>query len=134
MNFHQCDDLLTNVQIIFQGLYINSDYDQKEQTSRNFIRAIGPFSDLTAIFQLSAGDVPHNVTFLWIDPVGSIAEASEVTFEETAGVRVKNRFSLWTYLKFISVLKIINNLFLFDVIYHEYRMILKVELYLILYI
>ncbi|KAL1128991.1 hypothetical protein AAG570_013523 [Ranatra chinensis] len=67
-------------------LVVSSDYDQKEQTSRNFMRVIGPFTEVTAIFHLSAGDSTQNVTFIWIDPIGAIAEVTEVSFEDVACV------------------------------------------------
>lgn len=56
----------------------------KEQMSRNFLRVLGPFSDpvLVATLESNAtGAITNNMTFLWIDPTGQLAEVSEMHIE-----------------------------------------------------
>nr|CAD7427661.1 unnamed protein product [Timema monikensis] len=73
-------------------LYVSSDYDQKEQVSRNNLQSLGPFSEPVLVFQLSEGPagaaVPSlNLTVLWVDPAGQLAEVSEVHVEDASTVR-----------------------------------------------
>lgn len=69
---------------MFQSLLISSEYDMKEQMSRNFLRVLGPFSDPVLVVTLesnSTGAISNNMTFLWIDPTGQLAEVSEMHIE-----------------------------------------------------
>ncbi|CAG2068663.1 unnamed protein product, partial [Timema podura] len=55
-------------------LYVSSDYDQKEQVSRNNLQNLGPFSEPVLVFQLSEGpagaSAPSlNLTVLWVNHV-----------------------------------------------------------------
>ncbi|XP_069701482.1 xylosyltransferase oxt [Periplaneta americana] len=67
-----------------KSLLISSDYDQKEQMSRNFLHNLGPFSEPTLVYQLGVNSQPstYNVTFLWVDPAGQLVEVSEVHMED----------------------------------------------------
>nr|CAD7444893.1 unnamed protein product [Timema bartmani] len=72
-------------------LYVSSDYDQKEQVSRNNLQTLGPFSEPVLVFQLSEGpagaSAPSlNLTVLWVDPAGQLAEVSEVHVEDASTV------------------------------------------------
>nr|CAD7260481.1 unnamed protein product [Timema shepardi] len=72
-------------------LYVSSDYDQKEQVSRNNLQSLGPFSEPVLVFQLSEGpagaSAPSlNLTVLWVDPAGQLAEVSEVHVEDVSTV------------------------------------------------
>ncbi|XP_063241407.1 xylosyltransferase oxt [Bacillus rossius redtenbacheri] len=73
-----------------KSLYVSSEYDQKEQVSRNTLQVLGPFSEPVLVYQLtagaavSAGSASSNVTFLWVDPIGQLADVSEVHVEEGA--------------------------------------------------
>ncbi|XP_034250002.1 xylosyltransferase oxt isoform X2 [Thrips palmi] len=72
------------VTIRLKSLLISSEYDMKEQMSRNFLRVLGPFSDpvLVATLESNAtGAISNNMTFLWIDPTGQLAEVSEMHIE-----------------------------------------------------
>lgn len=73
-----------------QSLLVSSDYDQKEQVSRNFLRNLGPFSEPILVYQLDATPQPstYNVTFLWVDPAAQLVEVSEVHMEDGEVVRV----------------------------------------------
>ena len=73
-----------------QSLLVSSDYDQKEQLSRNFLRNLGPFSEPILVYQLGATpqSSTYNVTFLWVDPAGQLVEVSEVHMEDGQVVRV----------------------------------------------
>ncbi|XP_066992776.2 xylosyltransferase oxt [Anabrus simplex] len=66
--------------------HVSSDYDQKEQISRNFLRVLGPFSEPVLVYQLnpvpSGSNLAVNVTFMWIDPAGQLADATDVHLEE----------------------------------------------------
>ena len=65
-------------------MLVSSDYDMKEQMSRNFPRALGPFSDPVLVVTLESnttGAINSNMTFLWIDPTGQLAEVSEMHIE-----------------------------------------------------
>lgn len=68
------------------SLVISSDYDQKEQILRNFARILGPYSEPTLVYQFDASPYSsassYNVSFLWIDPAGSLVEISDGVVEE----------------------------------------------------
>ncbi|XP_071441320.1 xylosyltransferase oxt [Hetaerina americana] len=73
----------------FKMLWISSDFDQKEQMSRNHIGALGPFSEPALAYQLVGKTTKpgrpvqhHNVTFAWFDSAGQLAELSQVSLEE----------------------------------------------------
>ncbi|GJQ70820.1 oxt [Trypoxylus dichotomus] len=93
-------------------LFVSSDYDQKEQVSRNFPRILGPYSEPTIIYEFGTNfdsdSKSYNVTFLWLDPTKKIAEASEVLIDDGFNVgHVKSTFKqpllpgLWS-VKLIS--------------------------------
>lgn len=69
-----------------QSMFVSSEYDQKEQVSRNFIRILGPFSEPTLIYQflpsLSSSIKLVNLTFLWIDPIGQLIDITEASIDE----------------------------------------------------
>lgn len=66
---------------------VSSDYDQKEQISRNFARFLGPFTDLILTFNIAgiSKDTSHsyNLTLLWIDPAGRLQDSNEIHIEDT---------------------------------------------------
>lgn len=71
-------------------LEVSTDFDQKEQRARNYAKAMGPFAEPVVVFQLrrrqegkAEGEVEMaNVTALWIDPVGNIAEVTEIAIDD----------------------------------------------------
>lgn len=67
-----------------EKLYISSDYDQKEQISRNFAKVLGPYSDIVLIYQFSPFTEAKifNISCLWIDPAGKLVETTEIIVEE----------------------------------------------------
>ena len=92
---HLGSDFLFIYWFILQSLLVSSDYDQKEQLSRNFLRNLGPFSEPILVYQLGATPQPstYNVTFLWVDPAGHLVEVSEVHMEDGQVVRI----NVWTF-------------------------------------
>ena len=81
-----------------RDLSVNTDYDQKEQTFRNLIGGIGPFSSPILAFEFEAELViPQNITVLWIDPRGSLADVNYVQLEETTLVSF-NHFNILNIL------------------------------------
>lgn len=66
----------------------------KEQMARNFLRVLGPFSEPVLIASLEPNTTasPLNLTFLWIDPAGHLAEVSEMHIEEGMSVGQLNSF------------------------------------------
>ncbi|KAJ9592775.1 hypothetical protein L9F63_015553 [Diploptera punctata] len=71
-----------------KSLLVSSDYDQKEQMSRNFLHYLGPFSEPSLVYQFSVNSQPstYNVTFLWVDPAGLLVEASDVHIEDAHAI------------------------------------------------
>lgn len=77
---------------------MSSDFDQKEETWRNTLRATGPYAELMAIAQVvtySPSTEQINMTLVWVDPTGSVADVSELPIEDTPSV---------TYLLIVSTL------------------------------
>lgn len=71
-------------------LEVSTEFDQKEQRARNYVKAMGPFAEPVVVWQLrkrrdgTAEKVEQmaNVTAIWIDPVGNIAEVTEVALDD----------------------------------------------------
>lgn len=69
-------------------LEVSTDFDQKEQVSRNFQRVIGSNAELNLIFRLAGLRAEKNttsypLTVLWLDPRGELADTNEMTIEDT---------------------------------------------------
>lgn len=64
---------------VFKRVEVSSDYDQKESTARNWLRALGPFSEPTAIYHLDQSLPGPNLTLLWLDPLGNVADVSHLS-------------------------------------------------------
>lgn len=67
-------------------MVVSSEYDQKEQFSRNLLRALGVFSEPSLSLQVISGTHSYNLTLLWVDPIGSLADVSDAFIDETASV------------------------------------------------
>ncbi|CAB3376752.1 Hypothetical predicted protein [Cloeon dipterum] len=70
-----------------ESFIVSSDFDVKEMVSRNPMRVLGPFSQPTAIVQLSSGPALEgglNATVMWTDPIGWLADITEIHILETA--------------------------------------------------
>ncbi|XP_043250137.1 xylosyltransferase oxt isoform X2 [Colletes gigas] len=66
-----------------QTLSINTDYDQKEKTFRNLIGSIGPYSYPVLSYEFDTGiTTPQNLSILWVDPYGRLADVNYVQLEE----------------------------------------------------
>uniref|UniRef100_A0A182Y7V1 protein xylosyltransferase n=1 Tax=Anopheles stephensi TaxID=30069 RepID=A0A182Y7V1_ANOST len=74
-------------------LEVSTDYDEKEQLSRNFPRIIGTNAEPALIFRLAApleservkgaNATNHSLTVEWIDPVGTLVASSHFTIEDS---------------------------------------------------
>ncbi|KAF3430149.1 hypothetical protein E2986_06506 [Frieseomelitta varia] len=66
-----------------QSLSVNTDYDQKEKTFRNLIGSIGPYSYPVLSYEFDTGiTTPQNLSILWVDPYGRLAEVNYIQLEE----------------------------------------------------
>ncbi|ERL87361.1 hypothetical protein D910_04756, partial [Dendroctonus ponderosae] len=59
-------------------LLVSTEFDQKEQLSRNFLRNLSPYSDPVLVYKFSAlkGAKLYNLTCLWVDPIGVLRDVS----------------------------------------------------------
>lgn len=68
-------------------LEVSTDFDQKEQISRNFAKILGPNSELVVVLHLGPSEsdttVTYNLTVLWINPTGKLADISDLHIEDT---------------------------------------------------
>lgn len=67
-------------------LAVSTDFDQKEQVFRNLARTLGPFSEPSLMYHFvpSLDDplLTSNISVLWLDSAGSVADFSDVFIEE----------------------------------------------------
>jgi len=70
--------------ILLQNFIVSSDFDKKEQMSRNFIRLIGPYTEPVLIHQWAAGEHSFTVTFLWLNPYDELINVTSTNIEESA--------------------------------------------------
>lgn len=68
-------------------LEVSTDFDQKEQISRNFAKIISIDSELVLVLHLSeseaAAAVTYNLTVLWINPSGRLMDVSSMQTEDS---------------------------------------------------
>ncbi|CAG4950162.1 unnamed protein product [Colias eurytheme] len=62
---------------------VSSDYDQKEMSFRNLGNILGPFSDPVLLYQFSTNKPSGNLTVLWLDPAGILADINIIYRDET---------------------------------------------------
>lgn len=68
-----------------QSLSVSTDYDQKEQTFRNLMGSIGPYSNPVLAYEFDTSiTIPQNISVLWIDPQGRLADVNHILLEEMA--------------------------------------------------
>lgn len=67
------------------SMYVTGDFDVKEQTSRHLHGAIGPLSDMSLVYTMTV-DKPANVTFLFVDPAGQLAQVVDIHVSEKVAV------------------------------------------------
>ncbi|CAG9819354.1 unnamed protein product [Phaedon cochleariae] len=67
-------------------LQVSSDYDQKEQMSRNFLRLLSPYSEPVLVYDFfsTGGSKVYNMTCLWVGPDGRLHDAVEFSIEESS--------------------------------------------------
>ncbi|GAB1866064.1 protein xylosyltransferase [Camponotus japonicus] len=66
-----------------RNLSVGTDYDQKEQKFRNLMGSIGPYSNPVLAYEFDSGiTVPQNISVLWIDPYGHLADVNHILLEE----------------------------------------------------
>ncbi|KAL1517259.1 hypothetical protein ABEB36_001046 [Hypothenemus hampei] len=64
------------------SLSISTDYDQKEQLSRNFLKLLSPNSDPVLIYKFAKVSKQYNLTCLWIDPRGNLRDISTISLDD----------------------------------------------------
>lgn len=68
-------------------LEISTDYDQKEQISRNFAKTLGLDSEPHLVIKFAGNradtTTSYNFTVLWYEPNGDLADISEIFIEDT---------------------------------------------------
>lgn len=72
-------------------LEVSTDFDQKEQISRNFAKILGPHSEPVVVLHLGPSDadaVTYNLTIVWINPTGKIADISDLHIEDTNAMTI----------------------------------------------
>ena len=77
---------VNNVTFKLQKMSVASEYDQKEQISRNFARVLGPYSEPVLVYDflpLQNFSTKNNVSFLWFDPAAHLADVSEVPLDKS---------------------------------------------------
>lgn len=69
-----------------EELSVSSDFDQKEQISRNFPRILSPYSEPVLIYKFASSEttIIHNISCLWIDPTGTLSEITDISVDENA--------------------------------------------------
>lgn len=68
-----------------QSLSVSTDYDQKEQTFRNLMGSIGPYSHPVLSYEFDGTvPIPQNITILWVDPFGKLADVNHVQIDDGA--------------------------------------------------
>jgi len=67
-----------------QNFRVSSDFDQKEQMSRDFIHLISPYTEPILIHQWAPGEYSFIVTFLWLSPHGELTNVTSVNIEGSA--------------------------------------------------
>lgn len=66
-----------------RSLSVSTDYDQKEQMFRNLMSSMGPYSSPVLAYEFDAGyAVSQNISVLWIDPYGRLADVNHILLEE----------------------------------------------------
>ncbi|XP_075224237.1 xylosyltransferase oxt isoform X2 [Lycorma delicatula] len=71
----------------FKLMIVSSVFDQKEQVHRNLLRSMSVFSEPSLACHVNSGAGTYNITFLWLDPTGVLADVTEAYFDETASVQ-----------------------------------------------
>ncbi|XP_013190874.2 xylosyltransferase oxt [Amyelois transitella] len=63
---------------------VSSDYDQKEMTFRNLANILGPLSEPNLLYQFSPilDKKSENLTLMWLDPTGLIADLNIININE----------------------------------------------------
>lgn len=67
-------------------LMVTTDYDQKEQLSRNFLRVITPLSEPVLMYSFikTPGSKFYNLTSIWIGPDGNLYEVVEFSVDSSS--------------------------------------------------
>lgn len=66
-----------------RSLSVSTDYDQKEQMFRNLMGSMGPYATPVLAYEFDAGiTIPQNISILWIDPYGRLADVNYLLLEE----------------------------------------------------
>ncbi|XKL63892.1 hypothetical protein PGB90_006256 [Kerria lacca] len=71
---------------IHKDLVVNTNFDAKEKMSRNYVSAIGPLSEPVLIYHVISGLAVSNIVVLWLDPMQTMTDISEISIDEMSGV------------------------------------------------
>ncbi|KAJ6642112.1 Xylosyltransferase oxt [Pseudolycoriella hygida] len=73
-------------------LEVSTDFDQKEQISRNFAKIMGPHSEPIVVLHLGPSEsdttTSYNMTIVWINPTGKIADISDLHIEDSNAMTI----------------------------------------------
>lgn len=73
-------------------LEVSTDFDQKEQISRNFAKILGPQSEPVVVLHLGPSEsdatVTYNLTVVWINPTGKIGDISDLHIDDTNAMTI----------------------------------------------
>jgi hypothetical protein len=67
--------------MVVQDVRVGGDYDQKEQTFRNFAGALSPFSEPTLAYNVYTNE-SFNISIVWTDPFKSVQAVVNVTLTD----------------------------------------------------
>lgn len=87
---------------MFQNFVVSSDFDQKEQMSRNFIRIISPHTEPILIHQWGPGEQSFIATFLWLNPYDVLANVTSVNIEGSSLVSILTNYTSMCFLYFFK--------------------------------
>lgn len=67
-------------------ILISSDYDQKEQISRNYLRILSPFTEPVLIYLIKPHNKmsSYNFTTLWLSPAGHLMDIGYILIDENS--------------------------------------------------
>lgn len=75
----------SNIVYRIKSMIVSSEYDQKEQISRNLARSLGPYSEAALIYTFNAAHAASkstNLTLLWINPAGHLVDVTEISVDD----------------------------------------------------
>lgn len=67
-------------------MLVSTDYDPKEQISRNFLKIMSPYSDPNFVYHFNTHKTAkvYNISCLWINPAGYLEEVTDISVDESS--------------------------------------------------